>query len=216
MYNPRDTYPDPRDITRPKVSCLLNFDITKPRDDKLFRATMSPADTDYFAIKSVRNGPKGIPFAKMISRDSSGSYLSPAAIGKKSAPHTESDANIDKILDKLSTVKRVVTPSFDLFKARYRKDQQLPSFMEGMNNRMSITGLSYEMLKANSYTEVDLAPPVSTFTTKKSFVNEKRKSIIDSSRSMSGCFNDYTPEKIERKQFQKASMTSQTKKNYFP
>ena len=59
----------------------------------------------------------------------------------------------EKILDKLSTQKRIVTPNFNMFKPRYRMGQKLPSFMENVGSRLSITGLSYEMLKANNYTE---------------------------------------------------------------
>ena len=63
----------------------------------------------------------------------------------------ETPLNIDSMLDKLSTQKRIISPSFCLFKGRYRTGQQLPSFMENLNNRMSINGLSFEMLKANNF-----------------------------------------------------------------
>jgi hypothetical protein len=35
--------------------------------------------------------------------------------------------NIDSMMEKLSTQKRVIVPDFNLFKPRYRKGQRLPS-----------------------------------------------------------------------------------------
>ena len=50
-------------------------------------------------------------------------------------PHTTSvdTEKINKYYDKLSTVRRIITPQFNAYKPRYTKDQQLPSFME-VNN----------------------------------------------------------------------------------
>ncbi len=78
------------------------------------------------------------------------------------------------MLDKLSTQRRVITPNFNMFKSRYRKGQQLPAFMENLNNRMAITGLSYEMLKANNYADIDTAGnTLSPFSSNKSLPRNK-------------------------------------------
>ena len=47
-------------------------------------------------------------------------------------PHATSvdTEKINKYYDKLSTVRRIITPQFNAYKPRYTKDQQLPSFME--------------------------------------------------------------------------------------
>eukprot|EP00826_Nyctotherus_ovalis_P033541 TRINITY_DN2723_c0_g1_i2.p4 TRINITY_DN2723_c0_g1~~TRINITY_DN2723_c0_g1_i2.p4 ORF type:complete len:116 (+),score=27.02 TRINITY_DN2723_c0_g1_i2:864-1211(+) len=67
---------------------------------------------------------------------------------------------LDGDLGKLSTHKRIIVPKFDLSKARYKNGQRLPSYMECVNNRISITKLSYEMLKANNYYEGNAARKV--------------------------------------------------------
>ena len=63
--------------------------------------------------------------------------------------------NINEMMSKLSTQRRVITPNFKLIKPRYKTGQKLPSFMENVNNRMAITKLSFEMLKANNYSDMD-------------------------------------------------------------
>ena len=47
-------------------------------------------------------------------------------------PHTTSvdTEKINKYYDKLSTVRRIITPQFNAYKPRYYKNQILPSFME--------------------------------------------------------------------------------------
>lgn len=90
--------------------------------------------------------------------------------------------NVDKILDKLSTKARIISPNFNFFKSRYRKGQKLPAFMENLNNRMAITGLSYEMLKANNYVDTDFAETQALcFGAKKSFRVEKKADSVQNS-----------------------------------
>jgi len=155
---------------------IVNFDKQLERDNKPFRVIMTPPS------KIVRlNGsePKvGVPFRKMMSREATGDLFT---------SHSRKGAGVQNIgsvistkdLEKLSTVKRVISPSFKRFKARYRNNQLMPSFMENVNNRISIEGLSYEMLKANNYFEVERGSPVSTCSPKKSF-NRKIYSPISS------------------------------------
>jgi len=84
-----------------------------------------------------------IPFTKMLSREE--------AAAKVPQFLTFTPSNIDSMMKKLSTQKRVIAPNFNLFKPRYKKGQLLPSYMESLNNRMTITKLSYEMLRANNF-----------------------------------------------------------------
>lgn len=82
-------------------------------------------------------------FSKMLPRDKGLPKLSEIPLSNLS--------DMDSLLNNLSTRKRIITPNFNLFKGRYRKGQKLPSFMENINNRLTITELSYEMLKSNHY-----------------------------------------------------------------
>ena len=120
-------------------------------------------------------GNVGIPFSKMMSRE--------AANRKKYAQMSEINTDsVNKVLDKLSTAKRVITPDFNLFKSRYIQKQQLPAFMQNLHNRMSITGLSFEMLKANNYTEIELpGTGTSSLEPRKSFHVDKRSITTASS-----------------------------------
>ena len=85
---------------------------------------------------------------------------------RKTVNTPEPISNFDQMMDKLSTQKRVISPNFSFFKGRYRKGQQLPSFMENLNNRLAITGLSYEMIKANGYSESDWELPITNVDSK--------------------------------------------------
>ena len=40
---------------------------------------------------------------------------------------------MNRYYDKLSTVKRIITPQFTTYKSRYSNGQQLPSFMQVVN-----------------------------------------------------------------------------------
>ena len=75
----------------------------------------------------------------------------------------------------LSTRKRTIAPSFERFKSRYREGQEMPAFMENLNNRTSITALCFEMLKANNYSENNMSSQISSCSPKKSF-NRKNMS----------------------------------------
>jgi len=90
---------------------------------------------------SFNTARSGISFAKILPREKASSKPS-----KLISDHT---------YDVLSPQKKTISPNFNHFKARYRKGQKLPSYMENINNRMTITKLSYEMLKANNYYDAE-------------------------------------------------------------
>lgn len=145
-FNPRSTQPDPYYLTHKRCVAITsrltaNIDFSKElsRNTKLKQEVgIVTGVRDSFA--STRSG---VSFAKMLSRKEA------ATKPCESFPLTALDGD----LGKLSTQKRIIVPKFDLFKARYKKGQELPSYMECVNNRMSITRLSYEMLRANNYYE---------------------------------------------------------------
>ncbi len=93
-----------------------------------------------------------IPFEKMTSREQC----------VRSTPVLPSDeqcfSTASRNIERLSTVRRTTAPNFDYFKARYRVGQTLPSFMENLNTRMALTGLSSEMLTANNYANASFRP----------------------------------------------------------
>lgn len=84
-----------------------------------------------------------INFGKMISREELNRARSRDA-GRE--PVVDKEA-VDKGMRMVE--RRVIAPDFNRFKGRYRLGQQLPAFMENLNSRMAITGLSFEMLRAN-------------------------------------------------------------------
>jgi hypothetical protein len=100
----------------------------------------------------------GIPFVKMLSRETA-------------SPKPKKLIN-DHAYDTLPSQRKIIAPNFNHFKARYRKGQKLPSYMENVNNRMTITKLSYEMLKANNY----YAEPIDDLKNYNSFITSRNHS----------------------------------------
>lgn len=178
----------------------IDFTMTLSRDNKAFQATMTPS-TDMMRSDTAQSsmwccilicfiGPSkaGVSFDHMIPRE-------PELRGRRNQPiRVINSENINRILDKLSTQHRVITPDFNMFKARYRKDQKLPAFMENLNNRMAITGLSFEMLRANNALDYEESEaPFSSFGGKRSFnvgLSRKTPGLVTVSGSE---FKTYSP-----------------------
>ncbi len=167
--------------------------ITPGPNEKRFMFNPRDARPDPFDIthcKSCFIGPSkaGVSFDHMIPRE-------PELRGRRNQPiRVINSENINRILDKLSTQHRVITPDFNMFKARYRKDQKLPAFMENLNNRMAITGLSFEMLRANNALDYEESEaPFSSFGGKRSFnvgLSRKTPGLVTVSGSE---FKTYSP-----------------------
>jgi len=146
-FNPRDK--DYLGKTRFCPAPVASFDKNLPRNF-YNQCKMTPSmilNTD-----EHKNTAKGlIIFDKMIARNKAN------FIKKDIVDCIAHDPdNVVKKFDKLSTVKRTTTPNFDHVKGRYYKGQVLPSYMENLNNRMSIAGLSGEMIKQNAYIDMEL------------------------------------------------------------
>lgn len=124
----------------------------------------------------------GIPFVKMLSRDKVS--RNPICLSYNDSP------NLNQQLEKLSTIKRVISPNFDYFKSRYRENQKLPSFMENVNSRMAITGLSFEMLQSNRYSLIENMRPIY------SSLNEKKSFRVVPKQRHTPLYINYAPEKL--------------------
>lgn len=129
------------------------------RDSRAFFSPMTPPSNNI--VKSLdRIGKKAVvSFNKMKGRE-------PMTASKK--PHTTSvdTEKINKYYDKLSTVRRIITPQFNAYKPRYSKDQVLPSFMEKINSRTSLTTQNMEMFKSNGFLEGNFQTILSSFKPK--------------------------------------------------
>ena len=79
---------------------------------------------------------------------------------------------IHKYYDKLSHVKKIITPNFLKFKSRYTENQKLPSFMQNVNSRLSLVTLSGEMIKSNKYDKLDYYNSGSLFNVMKTNRND--------------------------------------------
>lgn len=188
-YNPREAYPNPLDFTRKKVVFSIDFGKILPRDSKAFRCNIGSTTADFKEKAQTDQVKSGVLFSKMLPRNSL-----PTHSLQVSAPDPRS---INRIPEKLSTQKRVLTPSFCNFKSRYKEGQKLPSFMESLNSRLAITTLSFEMLKANGYLAAkDKKPVYSSFGEKKSF-NVQRPGTNQVS------FNNYMPECLQTQRTRK-------------
>lgn len=145
-YNPREN--DELSKIRASYSPTISFSKSIPRKN-IFQAqlTQSQSAGDSENLGSPKL--KGVPFSRLISRERI-AECEPVPLLLKNPKLSE---DLKHCRDKLSTSKRLVTPDFDKSKARYRIGQELPSFMENLNNRMSLTMLSSEMLKANRFRE---------------------------------------------------------------
>eukprot|EP00826_Nyctotherus_ovalis_P031425 TRINITY_DN2511_c0_g2_i1.p1 TRINITY_DN2511_c0_g2~~TRINITY_DN2511_c0_g2_i1.p1 ORF type:complete len:316 (+),score=65.95 TRINITY_DN2511_c0_g2_i1:359-1306(+) len=188
-YNPREAYPNPLDFTRKKVVLSIDFGKCLPRDSKAFKCNIGSTTAEFKEKAQAAQVRCGIPFSKMLPRNSL-----PTHSLQVSAPDPHS---INKILEKLSTQKRVLTPNFCYFKSRYKEGQKLPSFMESLNSRLAITTLSFEMLKANGYLAAkDKKPVYSSFGEKKLF-NVQRPGTNQVS------FNNYMPECLKTQRTRK-------------
>jgi len=188
-YNPREVVPNPLDSIRKKMAISIDFAKTLPRDSKLFQCNIGISIALVKSnIANTEHIKSGIPFSKMLPRNSGPIYSSQASAAES--------GNINKILEKLSTQKRVLTPNFCFFKSRYREGQTLPSFMENLNNRLAITTLSSEMLRANGYaTNRGTRAIYSSFGEKKSNVGRPDTNQVS--------FNDYAPKSIQTQRAKK-------------
>ena len=149
-YNPREIYPDPYELTHSmyittnySAKTAINFAKGIPRDNKqLYIKLSTPAvcTTKPTSCKNIH----GISFNKMLSRNE--------FMGKSKSNDVQIAKNVDKIY--LLTQKRVIGPNLNKLKPRYITDQALPSYMQNLNNRTSITALSFEMLKSNGYSGI--------------------------------------------------------------
>ena len=89
----------------------------------------------------------GITFSKMLAHN----YVIKKA--------DDSPQEVGKKIDIQTLVKkRIATPNFSYALPKFRKGQQLPSYMENVHSRMSINALCFEMLKSNGYSEYEENP----------------------------------------------------------
>ena len=87
--------------------------------------------------------------------------------------------------EKLIVPSKIPSPNFRLSKSRYSKGQELPSFMQNINNRIALTGLSFEMLKANKYSDNESKEP----SIKKETIEPKNNEFN---------YNSYFPPEIKK------------------
>ena len=197
-YNPNDSYLDSYYITHRKyyiLTCstgrIIDFSKNSSRDFKAFKCNLgsSAAEIKTKLIGTVHI-PSGVPFSKMLSRNFD---------FRNNQNANQIPLNINKLLGRLSNQKRILTPNFNMFKSRYMEGQQLPSFMQNLNNRLAITKLSYEMLKSNRYSDIkDMKPVYTSFGSKRSFHMENKRPLTGSIDFLS-----YSPEKPKPNQKKK-------------
>ena len=166
-YNPRASAKDTLDRMRYKPFPVANFSNQLARDNRPFTVAITPPSGEI--INPEASIKLAITFNKLTSRDSTGDLFGNSP--KKSyfcSPHPPVIIS-SKHMDRLSTCKRVTSPSFNGSMGRYKDGQRVPSFMQSVNNRTSLNSLCFEMLKANHYFNAKPSPVVSSCSPRRSF-----------------------------------------------
>ena len=170
-YNPRDATSDLINKTRYSPFPIADFRMQTPRNDKLFHVRMSISTLFKPRMKLPSN--MRIIFNKMTPRYPEKCPKNKIMITPKEPPIITS-----KLLEKLSTHKRGISPLFGKITAR-SKEGKLPCFMENLTNRMSIESTCFETLKATNYFNYTMPAQRSSICIKKGSIKKTPMSGTD-------------------------------------